>query len=90
MKAKRMLELIDAYEERLKKHKGAKAKEFETGGVLPARTDVVNHGLWSCERVRQLVEEERFEKAAAVLKFAQGALWAAGFATINELKQADD
>jgi hypothetical protein len=90
MKAKRMLELINAYEERLKKHKGAKAKEFKTDGVPPGHTDVVNHGLWSCERVRQLVEEERLEKAAAVFKFAQGALWASGLATINELKQADD
>lgn len=48
---------------------------------------LANHLLYMCDTGKQFVQDERIEKAMRWLGFVQGALWALGIATIDEMKR---
>lgn len=47
----------------------------------------MNHLLWMCSEVAVLLNEDRVEKAMRWLGFMQGAFWALGVRTIEQMKE---
>lgn len=62
----------------------------EIAAAAPARDSTsVNRGHihWMCLQIPVFVHEQRIEKAMRWLGFVQGALWALGLSTVEEMKR---
>jgi hypothetical protein len=95
MKKKLILKLADLYyAELLKRHSIPKKIDEHTymDGYGGDRMALENHLAWACQYIKTLVAEhgtDGVSMAQQWLGFVQGALWATGIFTIEEMRQHD-
>ncbi len=53
----------------------------------PDTATTLQHVLWMCEEIPNLVDAGRIEKSMRWLGFVQGCLWQIGLLTIGDLKE---
>jgi hypothetical protein len=65
----------------------ARFSEYESKQhfILPAKNGLA-HFRFMCIEAQKFIDEDRVEKAMRWLGFLQGALWALGFYSLDELK----
>ena len=80
MTKKQVIKLCKIYQE-----------HFSDSGIEPIKEGkksgrILNHLMWMTIEIPKLVEEDKMEKVFRWLGFLQGALWANGAFTLEELK----
>jgi hypothetical protein len=60
---------------------------FSEEGLQPAEGEVLAHLSWMGEQVAAYLAMNRRDKALRWLGFMQGAAWAYGYVSINDLKE---
>lgn len=62
------------------------AKRVDKNISEPDTATTLQHVLWMCEEIPNLVDAKRIEKSMRWLGFVQGCLWQVGLLTIKDLK----
>jgi hypothetical protein len=91
MTTDQVLKVIGYYQEHLDRRFGAEPEEFGYGHVVCVEADghrrPRNHLASMCDQIRAFIEADEVEKAMRWLGFMQGAFWALGVFTLNDLRQ---
>lgn len=95
MDAKKILEVLDIYDARLrsiaatdtavKPERADTNKKYSSQDSAPVYETKLNHTWWAVGQCREFTNAGRLEKAFRWLGFIQGALWFAGKYSIEEL-----
>lgn len=85
MEPEQVVVAVQKYASKLKKL-GFEPKRQTMTSILPNGFERNEHVFWMCGEVERQIGEGKTEKAMRWLGFIQGVLWAAGIATIDEMK----
>jgi len=89
MDGKKVLEVIDTYEQELKR-RGATPLKADHNQVLDPATDnravCLGHCLGMIPQMREFIATDHLEKTFRWLGFIQGVLWPLGIYSIDEMK----
>lgn len=85
MMKERVVSVLLMYGDTLSQH--GFTPERHTSEELPTGKQRGQHLAWMCVEAVKIAEEDRTEKAMRWLDFIQGALWADGYRSVEDMKK---